>query len=206
MIPIPGYDIRFSTLEDLSYLQDWFKDDAACDDFPFGPKEKDDSLRNWIGFSKFKASLTGTIDDVPCAIGTLFLMPYRKVAHHCSFYLIVDPLHRRKGIGTSMVRNLLNLAKTRFKIEALHVEVYESAQMISLLKKTGFQEIVRQENFVKINNVPKARIILEHELSADARGQSGQIKREPAEPSKKDAEGASPLRQEQSHKKDSFNE
>ncbi|MBX7066875.1 MAG: GNAT family N-acetyltransferase [Parachlamydiales bacterium] len=164
MIPIPGFDIRYSTMEDLPYLQEWFQGDAACNDFPFGPKEKDDALKNWIGFSKFKASLTGLIDNVPCAIGTLFLMPYRKVAHHCSFYLIVDPKHRKKGIGTSMVRNLLNLAKTRFRLEAVHVEVYEPAPIVPVLVKTGFEEIVRQENFVKTNGVSRARLIWEHAL------------------------------------------
>ncbi len=164
MIPIPGYDIRFSTLEDLSYLQEWFREDGVCDDFPFGPKEKEDALKNWIGFSKYKASLTGLIDEIPCAIGTLFLMPYRKVAHHCSFYLIVDPKHRKKGIGTSMIRNLLNLAKTRFKLEVVHVEIYEPSPLLPLLKKIGFQEIVRQENFVKIGGVPRDRLIWEYPL------------------------------------------
>lgn len=164
MIPIPGYDIRFSVAEDYSYLQEWFQSPEACDDFPFGVKEQDDALKNWIGFAKYKASLTGMIDDLPCAIGTLFLMPYRKVAHHCSFYLCVDPKHRRKGLGTSMVRNLLNLAKTRFRLEAVHVEIYEPSSILPLLLKTGFQEIVRQDNFVKINGNPRARIILEHPL------------------------------------------
>ncbi|MBU6383620.1 MAG: GNAT family N-acetyltransferase [Verrucomicrobia bacterium] len=161
---MPGYDIRFSTMEDLAYLQEWFEDPAACDDFPFSPKEKEDALKNWIGFSKFHASLTATLDGVPCAIGTLFLMPYRKVAHHCSFFVIVDPKWRKKGIGASMIRNLLNLAKTRFKLEGVHVEVYESSPILSLLRKAGFQEIVRQENFVKINGVSRARTIWEHAL------------------------------------------
>lgn len=164
MIPIPGYDIRFSDLEDLVFLQEWFQDPLSCNDFPFGENEKENSLKNWIGFSKYKASLTGVIDNVPCAIGTLFLMPYRKVAHHCSIYLIVDPKHRKKGVGTSMIRNLLNLAKKRFKLEAVDVEVYEPSLIVPLLLKTGFQEIVRQDNFVKIDGVPRARIILEHAL------------------------------------------
>lgn len=164
MIPIEGYDIRFSTMEDLSYLQEWFELPGTSDDFSFGEKEKEEALKNWIGFSKFKASLTGLIADVPCAIGTLFLMPYKKVAHHCSFYLIVDPKHRRRGIGYSMVRNLLNLAKTRFRIEAVHVEIYEPAPMAPLLRKVGFSEVFRQQNFVKINGKSKARIVLEHPL------------------------------------------
>ncbi len=149
-------------MEDLSYLQDWFQDPSACDDYPFNASEKEDSLKNWIGFSKFKASLTGMIDEVPCAIGTLFLMPYRKVAHHCSFYLMVDPKHRHKGVGTSMLKNLLHLAKTRFKLESIHVEIYEPSPLLPLLLKMGFKEFVRQENFVKIDGKPRARLLLEH--------------------------------------------
>jgi RimJ/RimL family protein N-acetyltransferase len=162
MIPIPEFDIRYTTAEDLTFLQEWFQDPAACDDYPFNAAEKEDSLKNWIGFSKFKASLTGVIENVPCAIGTLFLMPYKKVAHHCSFYLMVDPKQRRKGIGTSMVRNLLHLAQHRFRLECLHAEIYEPSALKSILLKNGFEQIVRQENFVKINGEPRARLIMEH--------------------------------------------
>ena len=165
MIPIPDFDIRYSDLEDLSFLQEWFKDLAACDDFPFGTAEKDEALKNWIGFAKYKASLTGTIDGVPVAIGTLFLMPYRKVAHHCSFYLMVDPAHRRKGIGFSMVSNLLHLAKSRFHLESVHVEIYEPSAILSILLKLRFELFVRQENFVKVNGLPRARLLLEHFLT-----------------------------------------
>ena len=162
MTEVAGFDIRFSVLEDLPLLQQWFSDPLACKDYPFGPAEKEEALKNWIGFSKFKSSLTGTIDEVPCAIGTLFLMPYRKVAHHCSFYLIVDPKHRRKGVGTSMVRNLLHLAKTRFHLESVHVEVYEPSTLKPLLEKLNFHLFARQENFTRINDQGHARLLLEH--------------------------------------------
>jgi putative acetyltransferase len=162
VIPIEGFDIRFSSLEDLPYLQEWFEADGACDDFPFNTEEKEESLKNWIGFSKYKASLTGTINDVPCAVGTLFLMPYRKVAHHCSFYIMVGPKHRRKGIGTSMVRNLLHLAKTRFRLESVHVELYEPSHLLPILIKLGFEQFVRQENFIRTDGCGRARLLLEH--------------------------------------------
>jgi len=162
MIQIPGFDIRFSSMDDLSFLNEWFLDPNACLDYPFGWAEQEEALKNWIGFSKFKASLTGMIGDVPCAIGTLYLMPYRKVAHHCSFYLIVDPEHRRKGIGTSMVRNLLHLAKTRFRLESVHVEIYEPSALLPIVEKLNFGLFARQENFVKINGCSRARLLLEH--------------------------------------------
>ncbi len=162
MIPIPDFDIRYSNLEDISYLQEWLSTPESCDPFPFGFLEKEDALKNWIGFSKFKASLTGMIKDVPCAIGTLFLMPYRKVAHHCSFYLIVAPEYRRKGIGTTMVRNLLHLAKTRFKLESVHVEIFDPSHLMPILQKLQFEPFAKQDNFVKIDGCSRARILLEH--------------------------------------------
>ncbi|OGN56481.1 MAG: hypothetical protein A3D96_02645 [Chlamydiae bacterium RIFCSPHIGHO2_12_FULL_44_59] len=155
------FDIRYSTMDDFRYLKEWFTDERAVDDYPFSEKEKEEALKNWIGFSKFKASLTGLLGDAPVAIGTLFLMPYRKVAHHCSFYLMVDPKYRRQGIGTMMVKNLINLAKTRFRLEAVHVEVFEPSGLIPILKKLHFVEIIRQQNFVKVHGESRARLVWE---------------------------------------------
>lgn len=160
---IPGFDIRFSELDDGAYLSSWLSYPDACDDFPFSFEEKDDAVKNWIGFSKYKASLTGTMEGTPCALGTLFLMPYKKVAHHCSFYLVVDPEHRRKGIGTSMVRNLLHLAKTRFKLESVHAEIFLPSALESVLLRLDFGPFARQDGFVKIDeNHLRPRLLLEH--------------------------------------------
>lgn len=164
---IPDYDIRFSEESDFSVLDRWFSDPSACDPFPFGFEERVDALKNWIGFARYHASLTGTIQDVPCAIGTLFLMPYKKVAHHCSFYLYVEPEHRRKGIGTSMVRNLLHLAKTRFRLESVHAELFEPSSLLSILQKFQFELFARQENYVKINGRGRPRLLLEHFFQSD---------------------------------------
>lgn len=162
---LADFDIRFSDEQDLPSLKKWFSYEGVCDDFPFGIDEMDEALKNWIGFSKFKASLTGVLHNEPCAIGTLFLMPYRKVAHHCSFFLIVDPEHRRKGIGTAMIRNLLHLAKTRFRLESVHVEIFDPNPIFLILNQLGFQTFARQENFVHIDGCQRARVLLEHFFS-----------------------------------------
>lgn len=156
------FDIRFSQMEDLPFLKEWFDSPSSCDPYPFEFENREEALKNWIGFSKYKASLTGTLKEVPCAVGTLFLMPYKKVAHHCSFYLIVSPEHRRKGIGTSMVRNLLHLAKTRFRLEGVHVEVYEPSPLLPLLQKLSFEPFAKQEGFVKIEGKVQPRVLLEY--------------------------------------------
>ncbi len=156
------FDIRFSTLEDIDPLMSWFSLPGATDDFAFDEEEMEPALKNWIGFAKYKASLTGLWKGEPCAIGTLFLMPYRKVAHHCSFYLIVDPQHRRKGIGSSMVRNLLHLAKTRFRLESVHIELFEPSPLLSIVQKQQFELFARQEDYVNMNGCSRARLLLEH--------------------------------------------
>jgi RimJ/RimL family protein N-acetyltransferase len=165
MTLLKGFDIRFSEQDDLSFLNKCFSVEGASDDFPFGVNEMDEALKNWIGFAKFKASLTATLQNIPCAIGTLFLMPYKKVAHHCSFYMIVDPEHRRKGIGTDMIRNLLHLAKTRFHLESVHAEIYEPSLLLPLLQKLNFIEFARQENYVHIDGCKRPRVLMEHFFS-----------------------------------------
>lgn len=162
MIEIPDFDIRYSELSDGAHLEEWFLDPLVCDDFPFEFEERGDALKNWIGFSRYKASLTATIQNTPVAIGTLFLMPYKKVAHHCSFYLIVDPEHRRKGVGTSMVRNLLHLAKSRFRLESVHAEIYQPSKLLSILNRLQFEQFAIQENFVKSESCSRARLLLEY--------------------------------------------
>lgn len=156
------FDIRFSTLEDFDFLMRWFSEPGATDGFGFSPDEMEPALKNWIGFAKYKASLTGLWKGEPCAIGTLFLMPYRKVAHHCSFYLIVDPEHRRKGIGTSMVRNLMHLAKTRFRLEGIYLELFEPSPLLSLAERQGFHLFAKQEDFVRMDGKSHSRLLLEH--------------------------------------------
>jgi RimJ/RimL family protein N-acetyltransferase len=156
------HDIRWSQMEDLPHLEKWFLTPETCNAYPFGFEERGDALKNWIGFSRYRASLTATIDNTPCAIGTLFLMPYKKVAHHCSFYLIVAPEHRRKGIGRSMVRNLIHLAKSQFRLESIHAEIFEPSVMVPLLKQLNFETFATQENYIKINGTGHSRILMEH--------------------------------------------
>ncbi len=158
MTPVE-HDIRYSEMEDLQYLKEWFSEPRASEAFPFGFEEREDALNNWIGFSKYKASLTATMGERPVAIGTLFLMPYRKVAHQASFYLMVAPADRKQGIGTSVIRNLMHLAKSRFSLEALYVELFEPSLLPTILERLSFELFARQENYVHFANQQRARRI-----------------------------------------------
>lgn len=159
---LPNFDIRYAEETDVSAFSSWLPSEQACDPFPFTLDEKEETLKNWMSFARIRAGLTGTLEGRPCAIGCLFLMPYRKVAHQASFFLIVDPEHRRKGVGTVMVRNLVHLGKTRFRLESIYAEIFEPNPMIMILEKQGFQVFARQPDFIRISDCLHDRILMEH--------------------------------------------
>lgn len=146
-------EIRYSNQKDGIFLEEWLKDPENNKWFPFSQeKEIENSARNWIAFSKYRASLTGIVDGQVCAIGTLFLMPYRKIAHFAMFYLIVDKAYRRKGVGSDMLNNLMNLAQRYFRLESIYAEVFEGCPIIGLLEKFNFERFAYQPMFLKEND------------------------------------------------------
>lgn len=165
MVDLPEFDLRYTHVNDLPYLREWVTNPDILHWFPMSePKEIEDALQCWIGFSRYNCSLTAVSNGEPCGIGTLFLMPYRKVAHQCLFKIVVDPKFQRKGIGSALVKNLKHLAKNYFHLELIHIEVFEGNPLIALLEKNGFVEFTRQEKFVKENGKYRARILLEANL------------------------------------------
>lgn len=142
--------VRYSQIGDSAILNRWLEDKENWKDLPISSqKEAAVFAQNWIGFAKYKASLTCLLKDKVVAIGTIFLMPYKKVSHSPLFYIIVDKSNRCKGIGTDLLKNLMNLAENYFHLEALIAEVYQNSQLISLLKKADFEQFALQENYIK---------------------------------------------------------
>jgi RimJ/RimL family protein N-acetyltransferase len=165
MQELPGLDIRYTYVTDTPYLRDWLLKPDVQKWFPVSEeREIEDAVQCWIGFSRYSSSITATLNGIPCGIGTLFLMPYRKVAHHCLFKLVVDPKCQRKGIGSSLLKNLKHLAKNYFHLELIHIEVFEGNPVASLLLKHDFHEFVRQERFVKDKGGYRSRILFESYL------------------------------------------
>jgi RimJ/RimL family protein N-acetyltransferase len=148
-----GLEIRYSELSDGKFLLRWMENEEVSRWYPpTGEKEIQPFVSNWIGFSKFHSSLTVLSNNQICGIGTLFLMPYRKVAHQCMLYMIVDPLFSENGIGDSLLKNMINLAKNYFKLEIIVAEVFEGSILIKLLEKYGFTIFAKQEGYIKEND------------------------------------------------------
>jgi len=157
-----GLDIRYTYVTDTPYLRQWLLQPEVQKWFPVSEeKEIEDAVQCWIGFSRYSSSITATLDAEPCGVATLFLMPYRKVAHHCLFKLVVNPKHQRKGIGSALLKNLKHLAKNYFHLDLMHIEVYEGNPVVHLLLKHDFHEFARQERFVKDQSGYRARILYE---------------------------------------------
>ena len=93
-----GLDIRYTYVTDAPYLKGWLHHPEVQKWFPVSEeREIEDAVQCWIGFSRYSSSLTATVNGTPCGIGTLFLMPYRKVAHHCLLRLSLIPNINGKG-------------------------------------------------------------------------------------------------------------
>lgn len=159
------YTIRYTIRDDAKALYSWLVQESIMHWFPMSTKsEVEMFIKNWIGCCALKCSLTALINQMPVGIATLFIVPCKKMAHLSMGYMVVDPLFQKKGIGTSLTRNLVHLAKDYFSLESIYFEVYENCPIISILQKQGFHEIFSQDKFIKMDTGYLARSVLELQL------------------------------------------
>lgn len=161
-----GLDIRYTELSDATYLKDWLLDPSIGKWFPMDDViEVEDAVGRWIGFCRYRCSLTATINGEPCGMATLYLQPYRKLAHQCEFGIIVSNKYRNQGIGSDLIKNLIHLGKSYFKIELLHLQVYAQNPAIRLYERFGFKEFGRQNEWIKErDNTYVPRIFMEKQI------------------------------------------
>jgi putative acetyltransferase len=147
---IPGLDFRYTEISDGKYLKEWLLDPSVRRWFPMADEiEIDDAVNRWVGFSRYKCSLTAVMDGNPCGVCTLYLQPYKKLAHQCEFGIIIGQGYRDKGVGSQLLNNLIHLAKVQFHIELLHLQVYAENPAKRLYERFGFVEFGRQNEWIK---------------------------------------------------------
>lgn len=161
--PISGLDIRYTEVTDAPFLKEWLLDPGVASWFPMADAaEIEDAVHRWIAFSRYRCSLTAVMEGVPCGMATLYLQPYRKLAHQCEFGIIVAPAYRNRGIGSDLLKNLTHLAKEYFRIELLHLQVYARNPAIRLYQRFGFKEFGCQTHWIKeTDNTYVGRIFME---------------------------------------------
>lgn len=165
--PVPGFDIRYTEVEDAHHLKKWLMDPEVQRWFPMHDEvEIDDAVNRWIGFYRYRCSLTATVDGIPCGMATLYLQPYEKLKHQCEFGIIVGELFRGKGIGSRLLKNLIHLAKEYFHINLLHLQVYSENPAIHLYRRFGFREFGKQTHWIKeLDGRPRGRTFMEKFLN-----------------------------------------
>jgi RimJ/RimL family protein N-acetyltransferase len=158
-----GFELRYSTDEDAPILKQLLMDPSVQQWFPLSTEQDVDLFtRNWMNFAKYGCSLTAFYENQKVGFGSIFLLPYRKVAIHTMGYLVVDPKFQRKGVGTSLIRNLIVLSQNFKVIEKFQCEIYEGCPLESLLKRLSFEKAFEQKGFVKEGeNSYRARWVFE---------------------------------------------
>lgn len=164
-IDLSKVEVRYTLTEDGVFLKEWLEEPGILQGFPMAdPLEIEDSIKHWLGFAKYRSSLTALYEGTPCGIATLCLMPYRKLIHQCLLSIIVSKRARNQGVGTLLMNNLIHLAKNYFGIEVLYLEVYEGNPAIHLYERFGFREIGFQKHFMKENGAYLGKILMERVL------------------------------------------
>jgi len=143
-------EIRYTEPTDAPFLKEWLLEPSIGRWFPLADEvEIEDAVQRWIGFYRYKCSLTAVKNGVPCGLATLYLQPYKKLAHQCEFGIIVGDGYRGKGIGSKLLKNLIHLAKTQYRIELLHLQVYSDNPAVNLYQRFGFKEFGNQPRWIK---------------------------------------------------------
>ncbi len=158
--------VRPTQLEDALELKKWLLDQEVAPYFPMQDQvEIEDAANRWVGFCRYRCSLTAVEDDHPIGLCTLYLQPYRKLMHQSEFGIIVSPTHRGSGIGTRMLKALFELAKRDFSLSLIHLQVYQGNPAIRLYERMGFREFGRQSKWIKESNGSyRGRIFMEKDI------------------------------------------
>lgn len=142
--------IRVTQPEDAPLLKSWLFEPGVLRWFPMmDEREVDDAVKIWVGYGKYEACFTAEYEGTACGMANLYLQPYKKLAHQCLFAIIVSEKFRNKGIGTQLLNYLMKTAKEKFKIELLHLEVYEGNPAIHLYQRAGFTVYGTEKHFIK---------------------------------------------------------
>ncbi len=158
-------EIKESVLEDGELFNRLLQQPDVLEYFPMHDiREIEDSVRIWELFCKKGASLTSFFDGDSCGIAFLNLQGYKKFYHQCLITIIVDEKYRNRGVGTRLLEDLFILAKDKFNLENIHLEVYETNPAISLYRRTGFTQFGVHKNFIKDQGRYIGKILMEKVL------------------------------------------
>jgi GNAT superfamily N-acetyltransferase len=159
---VENLKIRFAVEEDKKHLIQWMNDPEILRWFPMtNAREIEDACTIVFSYVRYQAVLTAVCEEIPCGIANLYLQPYRKLAHHALFAIMVAKEYRGKGVGTLLLTELMKLGKEKFHLELMHLEVYQGNPAISLYKRMGFAECGFQKHFTKEDGMYRGKYFMQ---------------------------------------------
>jgi len=150
MVQVKNFKIRLTQDSDATYLTKWLTDPEILRWFPMcNNLEIDDAVKIWMSYTKQEAVITAVENNIPCGIANLYIQSFKKLSHQALFAIIVAKEYRGKGVGTALIKELIDMAKMKFNLELIHLEVYEGNPAQRLYERLGFVKYGVHKKFLK---------------------------------------------------------
>lgn len=105
-----------------------------------------------INHSEKSALFIGKINGEIACVGSIQSPNRERIAHQCDIAISVRKHFWNMGVGTELIKTLIEFAKHTKQIEIIHLGVRsDNVEAIKLYKKMGFCEIGLYKKFFKIN-------------------------------------------------------
>ncbi len=157
--------IRPSRKHEDEYLKKWLHEPGATKWFPMeNDREIDDAVKHWMSYIDVEACFTAEYNLMICGMANLYIPIYKKLAHQCLLSIIVGEAYRGKGVGKALMSHLEEVARKKFQIEFLHLEVYDGNPAKHLYEKMGYTMYGRWQKFIKEDEGYADKILMEKKL------------------------------------------
>jgi len=157
--------VRDSVENDKYPFMEWLMDNDVLRWFPMSNLiEIEDAVRICIGYIKSGAMYTAEYEGIPIGTANLYVNVFSKMKHQALFAITIRRDVRGQGVGTKMLQHLVDMARERFHLEVLHLEVYQDNPAIRLYQRFGFQEYGRHKNFLREPDGFRDKILMELKL------------------------------------------
>ena len=152
------YRIEFARQEHVELIASWLSEEELRATFPVeGEREVNDFARVLVEYGQKEATLVLYAQEVPIGVATLYLSHYIKIKHHASLQLLVQKEHRKKGAGSYLLEQIVQVAKDK-GLEHIELELYENPYA-AWFEKRQFQPYARQKKFLKVEDKHRDRIL-----------------------------------------------
>ncbi len=159
-------NIRLAEESDYENIKKWLMEPDVLCWFPMqSEKEVEDAARIWVYYSKIQSCFIAEMDGKACGSVLLNITTFLKIKHQCLISIIVSQNYRNQGIGGKLLAFIEKVAKEKFHIELLHLEVYENNPAARLYERAGYQFYGQHLNFLKDENGYRSKILMQKWLT-----------------------------------------